>query len=119
MKQKFRRNCEKLVKPDDTLVLAGDHSWGKKLPECEKDLEYISSLPGKKILLRGNHDMFWDAKKTDALNQQFAGKLFFLQNKLSCQLSNHSYPADKGRQQVWGPCRLIYYLPDRTTHFFI
>ena len=77
---KFRRNCEKLIKPDDTLVLVGDHSWGRKLPESEKDLEYISSLPGKKILLRGNHDMFWDAKKTDALNQQFAGKLFFLQN---------------------------------------
>ena len=64
---KFRQNCEKLIKPDDTLVLVGDHSWGKKLPECEKDLEYISALPGRKILLRGNHDMFWDAKKTDEL----------------------------------------------------
>ena len=31
---KFRQNCEKLIKPDDTLVLVGDHSWGKKLPEC-------------------------------------------------------------------------------------
>lgn len=77
---KFRQNCEKLIKPDDTLVLVGDHSWGKKLPECEKDLEYICSLPGRKILLRGNHDMFWDAKKTEALNKQYAGKLFFLQN---------------------------------------
>ena len=38
---KFRQNCEKLIKPDDTLVLVGDHSWGKKLPECSKDLEYI------------------------------------------------------------------------------
>ena len=74
---KFRQNCEKLIKPDDTLVLVGDHSWGKKLTECEKDLEYICSLPGRKILLRGNHDMFWDAKKTDALNTQYAGKLFF------------------------------------------
>ena len=76
----FRRNCERLIKPDDTLVLAGDHSWGRKLPECEKDLEYICSLPGRKILLRGNHDMFWDAKKTVVLNKQYAGKLFFLQN---------------------------------------
>ena len=61
---KLRLNCEKQMKPDDTLVLVGDHSWGRKLPECEKDLEYICGLPGKKILLRGNHDMFWDAKKT-------------------------------------------------------
>ncbi len=76
----FRRNCERLIRPDDTLVLAGDHSWGRKMAECGKDLDYICSLPGRKILLRGNHDMFWDAKKTEALNRQFAGKLFFLQN---------------------------------------
>ena len=76
----FRRNCEKLIKPEDTLLLAGDHSWGRNMSECAKDLEYICSLPGIKVLLRGNHDMFWDAKKTDSLNQQFEGKLFFLQN---------------------------------------
>ena len=77
---KLKRNCEKLIKPDDTLVLVGDHSWGRNLSECGKDLEYISNLPGRKILLRGNHDMFWDAKKTRSLNQQYEGKLFFLQN---------------------------------------
>ena len=77
---RFRQNCEKLIRPDDTLVLVGDHSWGRNLTECGKDLAYICSLPGRKILLRGNHDMFWDAKKTKSLNQLFAGKLFFLQN---------------------------------------
>ena len=35
---KFRQNCEKLIRPDDTLVLAGDPSWGKNLAECEKEL---------------------------------------------------------------------------------
>ena len=76
----FKKACERLIRPEDSLVLAGDHSWGRNLTECEKDLEYICELPGKKILLRGNHDMFWDAKKTTNLNQQFSGKLFFLQN---------------------------------------
>ena len=76
----FKKACEKLIRPEDSLVLAGDHSWGRNLTECEKDLEYICELPGKKILLRGNHDMFWDVKKTKNLNQQFSGKLFFLQN---------------------------------------
>lgn len=33
------------------------------------------ALPGKKILLRGNHDMFWDVKKTEKLNEMFKGKL--------------------------------------------
>ena len=77
---RFRENCERTVRPEDTLVLIGDHSWGRNLKECEKDLEYIAGLPGRKVLLRGNHDMFWDAKKTETLNGMFAGKLFFLQN---------------------------------------
>lgn len=78
--ERFRKNCAAFVRPGDTLVLAGDHSWGRNLSECQKDLEYIMALPGKKVLLRGNHDMFWDAKKTAALNRQYEGKLFFLQN---------------------------------------
>ena len=77
--KRFRKNCAKLLTEDDTLVLIGDHSWGRNLAECEKDLEYICALPGRKILTRGNHDMFWDAKKTKALNEQYAGRLFFLQ----------------------------------------
>lgn len=77
---KFKRNCEKLITDEDTLVLVGDHSWGKKLAQCEEDLKYISDLPGRKILLRGNHDMFWDAKKTERLNDLYEGKLHFLQN---------------------------------------
>ncbi|MBR3473822.1 MAG: metallophosphoesterase [Oscillospiraceae bacterium] len=77
--EKLRLACEKLLTPEDTLVLAGDHSWGRKLPECEEDLRYIQALPGRKILLRGNHDMFWDAGKTGELNRLFEGKLSFLQ----------------------------------------
>ena len=77
---RFVENCARLVRPKDTLVLVGDHSWGRNLAECERDLEYIMALPGRKILLRGNHDMFWDAKKTAALNERFEGKLSFLQN---------------------------------------
>lgn len=78
--ERFRKNCAAVVHQNDTLVLVGDHSWGRNLGECEQDLQYIMDLPGKKVLLRGNHDMFWDAKKTAALNRQFEGRLFFLQN---------------------------------------
>ena len=78
--EKFKRNCEKLIAVNDTLVLVGDHSWGRSLNECEEDFRYISDLPGRKILTRGNHDMFWDAAKTDKLNERFTGKLSFLQN---------------------------------------
>ena len=78
--EKFRKNCAKMIRPEDTLVLVGDHSWGKNLAQCQADLQYIRDLPGRKILLRGNHDMFWDAKKTPQLNAQFAPDLYFLQD---------------------------------------
>ncbi len=60
--KKFQENCRRLLTGEDTLVLVGDHSWGRNLSQCEKDLMYISDLPGRKILLRGNHDMFWDVQ---------------------------------------------------------
>ncbi len=81
--RKIEKYVNKIVKPQDTLVLTGDHSWGRKLSECREDLAFIERLPGRKILLRGNHDMFWDAKKTRHLNEEFDGRLFFLQNNFT------------------------------------
>lgn len=77
---KIKKKCIRRVRPEDTLVITGDHSWGRKLAECEEDLQFIERLPGRKILLRGNHDMFWKANKTEALNEMFQGRLEFLQN---------------------------------------
>ena len=56
--EKCRKNCMNMLTAEDTLVLVGDHSWGKNLAECELDLQYICDLPGRKILTRGNHDTF-------------------------------------------------------------
>lgn len=78
--KKIEKNCRKRITDQDTFVITGDHSWGHNLEECERDLAFIETLPGRKILLRGNHDMFWDAKKTERLNEQFRGRLEFLQN---------------------------------------
>ena len=52
--EKFSRNCARTLEEGDTLVLVGDHSWGKNLAQCEQDLQYICDLPGRKILTRGN-----------------------------------------------------------------
>lgn len=49
----------KLVKPEDTIVLAGDISWAMKLENCVQDFSFIHSLPGRKIILKGNHDYWW------------------------------------------------------------
>ena len=81
--EKLKKNCAALIAPEDTLLLAGDHSWGRRPEECEEDFRYIAALPGRKILLRGNHDMFWDAGRTEELNRRFAGELFFLQGNFA------------------------------------
>ena len=73
--EKIAKNCGEVIQREDTLVITGDHSWGRKLSEAEKDLDFIAKLPGRKILLRGNHDMFWDARKTSSLNQVYASRL--------------------------------------------
>ncbi len=45
---------------EDTLVIAGDVSWGMSLEESEKDFAWLNSWPGKKIILKGNHDYWWN-----------------------------------------------------------
>lgn len=57
--EKIRDNWEKTVGDNDTVVIPGDISWGMSLDEARLDLEYIHSLPGKKIIGRGNHDYWW------------------------------------------------------------
>ena len=45
---------------DDVTVLCGDLSWGMKLPETLEDFRFIDALPGRKIILKGNHDYWWE-----------------------------------------------------------
>ena len=73
---KIKRNWLDTVKENDTVVVTGDHSWGKKLEDSMKDLEFIAALPGRKILLRRNHDRIWNKiNKTESLNELLAGRL--------------------------------------------
>lgn len=43
--KKIEKYCNRLIKSKDTLVITGDHSWGRNLTECEKNLSFIESLP--------------------------------------------------------------------------
>lgn len=47
------------LQPEDTLVLLGDLSWALSLPEATADFAWISEIPGRKIILKGNHDYWW------------------------------------------------------------
>ncbi len=57
--ERITANWRRLVSPKDTVVIPGDISWALKLEETKADFEYINSLPGKKLLLKGNHDLWW------------------------------------------------------------
>lgn len=58
--ERIRSNWEKLVCEDDTVIIPGDISWGINLAEALDDFKFIDALPGKKIILKGNHDLWWD-----------------------------------------------------------
>lgn len=52
-----------MVRPDDTTVLLGDVSWALDLPGAKADFAWIDQIPGRKILLKGNHDYWWSTAK--------------------------------------------------------
>ena len=48
------------IGPDDTTVLLGDLSWALGLDDAKEDFAWIDSIPGRKIILKGNHDYWWN-----------------------------------------------------------
>jgi len=57
--EKIKYNWIKKVKETDTVLIPGDFSWATYLEDTYKDFEFLNSLPGRKILLKGNHDYWW------------------------------------------------------------
>lgn len=65
--RRIRENWEALVRPEDTVVIAGDISWAMQLEDSLTDFAFLHRLPGEKILLKGNHDYWWSTRaKLDA-----------------------------------------------------
>ena len=59
---KIENSWKSTVKVDDTVVIPGDISWGINLEQSKPDFEFINSLPGRKIFLKGNHDYYFSTK---------------------------------------------------------
>ncbi|WP_040210265.1 metallophosphoesterase [Clostridium polynesiense] len=57
--EKVRNNWMKKVKKEDTVLIGGDISWSMKIDEGMEDLNWIHQLPGRKIIIKGNHDYWW------------------------------------------------------------
>lgn len=58
--EKIKKNWLKKVNEDDLVLLLGDNSWAMKIEEARKDMEFIDSLPGHKVMIKGNHDYWWE-----------------------------------------------------------
>ncbi len=61
--KKLEDNWKKLVEPADTVIIPGDISWALTLEESKSDLLFLNSLPGKKIIGKGNHEFWWCTMK--------------------------------------------------------
>lgn len=57
--EKISNNWKNLVKDEDVVLLPGDFSWSMHLENTIQDFKLLELLPGKKILLKGNHDYWW------------------------------------------------------------
>lgn len=56
---KIQQFWKEVVSDHDLVLVPGDISWALKLDDAMTDLQWIDHLPGKKVILRGNHDLWW------------------------------------------------------------
>jgi hypothetical protein len=76
--EKIFNNWVKVVKEDDLVLIPGDVSWSLRMNEGIKDLSRVNDLPGMKVIIKGNHDYWWESKKKmDALGLE---NIYFIQN---------------------------------------
>ena len=98
--EKWKNHAQKLkdgfsiVGEDDLTVICGDISWGMGIEETKEDFLFIDALPGKKIILKGNHDYWWSTAAK--------AKKFFAQNGITTIdiLYNNSF--DYGEYAICG-----------------
>ncbi|MGP1569364.1 MAG: metallophosphoesterase [Eubacteriales bacterium] len=76
--EKLEEYWRKTVMPEDVVLVGGDTSWGLKLDDAIYDLDWIDKLPGSKILIKGNHDLWWSS--ITKMNSLYPGMKFLQSN---------------------------------------
>ena len=92
-------NWKNTIDENDTVVLPGDFSWATYLKDTYMDFEYLNSMPGKKILLKGNHDYWWTSlkKMREYLDKNNLGNIDFIHNN-SYEFENKIIVGTRGWQ---------------------
>ncbi len=113
-REKILSSWHASVTDEDVVILAGDISWALKFEEAKENLDEINALPGKKIILKGNHDYWWQS--VSKMSKAYP-EIFFLHN--NCYLDEkylvvgtrgwvvpradeHSHTSDK--RTTYRPC---------------
>ena len=80
--QKIEENWKNTVQDNDLVILPGDFSWEMHLKDMYNDFAYLNELPGKKLLLKGNHDYWWTtlAKMREFLQENKFENIDFVYN---------------------------------------
>ena len=85
--QRLENEWRAVVKEEDTVVIAGDISWGMTVEEAKADFDFLEALPGQKIIMKGNHDYWWQTMaKLDAFveSNQYKTIRFLHNNAYAC-----------------------------------
>ena len=95
--EKISQDWRTNVKEEDLVLLTGDFSWEMKLENTNKDFQFINNLPGKKLLLKGNHDLWWTTLKRmrEFLKEKEFNNIDFIYNN-SYEFENYIIAGTRG-----------------------
>ena len=86
-----------VIGPEDTTVLLGDLSWSLDLPNAKADFSWINEIPGRKIILKGNHDYWWStASKFQKFCQEHDFKNLHLLNNNCYEYNGYAICGTRG-----------------------
>lgn len=91
--EKIKENWQNVVTNDDIVLVAGDISWAMKLEETKKDLEFLGSLNGTKIIIKGNHEYWWNS--ISAVRSLLPKNVLALQND-AVKIENYVFAGTRG-----------------------
>jgi len=90
---KIIEDWNKKVTEDDIVLLCGDLSWAMKLEDAKLDFEFLEKLPGKKIIIKGNHDYWWST--ISKVRKALPKSVFALQND-AMEIDNYVFCGSRG-----------------------
>lgn len=97
--EKIKESWEKAVTDDDYVIIPGDISWAMTAEEAVPDLKFVDNLPGKKILMKGNHDYWWQTAAKNrklAEDENMSSISFLYNNAIYIEESNISICGTRG-----------------------